>query len=291
MKKVSCRLPGDRQMLIMAQAYELSILTGTQVLLLVVSETGLVYTFTTTKLSPLVQKPEGKNLIQVCLPLFTCQLALIPSQACLNAPEGYGPDGQPLGGPVAPTKAKNGGLAIRPHKLTASATAALAASAQAAQAQHDDPNIDPAAIAQSTPITARPKKRLPSGRGKKAMQAAMAENDQQNEMIPPVPQMPDLHRQSSPHPQSMLQPLASPLSGGYHIPPEYAHHQASPTSASFGYSPGGPAGDYAGQGFYASPGGHPSYMGVGQGGPMYDPQRDRNRLMMGGDQGSMGMGM
>lgn len=49
-----------------AQAYELSILTGTQVLLLVVSETGLVYTFTTTKLQPLVQKPEGKNLIQVC---------------------------------------------------------------------------------------------------------------------------------------------------------------------------------------------------------------------------------
>lgn len=48
------------------QAYELSILTGTQVLLLVVSETGLVYTFTTTKLQPLVQKPEGKNLIQVC---------------------------------------------------------------------------------------------------------------------------------------------------------------------------------------------------------------------------------
>jgi hypothetical protein len=35
------------------------------VLLLVVSETGLVYTFTTTKLQPLVQKAEGKNLIQV----------------------------------------------------------------------------------------------------------------------------------------------------------------------------------------------------------------------------------
>lgn len=35
-------------------------------LLLVVSETGLVYTFTTPKLQPLVTKPEGKNLIQVC---------------------------------------------------------------------------------------------------------------------------------------------------------------------------------------------------------------------------------
>lgn len=42
-------------------------MTGTQVLLLVVSETGLVYTFTTPKLQPLVTKPEGKNLIQACL--------------------------------------------------------------------------------------------------------------------------------------------------------------------------------------------------------------------------------
>ncbi|KAI8196277.1 hypothetical protein K4K54_012389 [Colletotrichum sp. SAR 10_86] len=49
------------------QAYELSVLTGTQVLLLVVSETGLVYTFTTPKLQPLVTKAEGKNLIQACL--------------------------------------------------------------------------------------------------------------------------------------------------------------------------------------------------------------------------------
>ncbi|KAL7309400.1 transcription factor of the MADS box [Mucor circinelloides] len=52
---------------IMKKAYELSTLTGTQVLLLVVSETGLVYTFTTTKLQPIVTKPEGKNLIQACL--------------------------------------------------------------------------------------------------------------------------------------------------------------------------------------------------------------------------------
>lgn len=52
---------------IMKKAYELSILTGTQVLLLVVSETGLVYTFTTPKLSPIVTKSEGKNMIQACL--------------------------------------------------------------------------------------------------------------------------------------------------------------------------------------------------------------------------------
>ncbi|KAL1974174.1 hypothetical protein VTN31DRAFT_5734 [Thermomyces dupontii] len=72
---------------IMKKAYELSVLTGTQVLLLVVSETGLVYTFTTPKLQPLVTKPEGKNLIQ----------------ACLNAPEPSGPEnGVDTSGDVPP---------------------------------------------------------------------------------------------------------------------------------------------------------------------------------------------
>ncbi|KAK9674600.1 transcription factor of the MADS box [Basidiobolus ranarum] len=65
---------------IMKKAYELSTLTGTQVLLLVVSETGLVYTFTTPKLQPLVTQPEGKNLIQSCLN------APDPAQAKENIP-------------------------------------------------------------------------------------------------------------------------------------------------------------------------------------------------------------
>ncbi|KAI8902023.1 SRF-type transcription factor (DNA-binding and dimerization domain)-domain-containing protein [Globomyces pollinis-pini] len=52
---------------IMKKAYELSTLTGTQVLLLVASETGHVYTFATPKLQPLITKPEGKNMIQACL--------------------------------------------------------------------------------------------------------------------------------------------------------------------------------------------------------------------------------
>ncbi|CED83692.1 srf-tf-domain-containing protein [Phaffia rhodozyma] len=92
---------------IMKKAYELSVLTGTQVLLLVVSETGLVYTYTTPKLEPLVTQTEGKNLIQ----------------ACLNAPEGVAPGGEPLGSggmtTGARSKAKlrssNQGAAIR-HK-------------------------------------------------------------------------------------------------------------------------------------------------------------------------------
>jgi len=49
------------------KAYELSTLTGTQVLLLVASETGNVYTFATPKLQPLITRPEGKTLIQDCL--------------------------------------------------------------------------------------------------------------------------------------------------------------------------------------------------------------------------------
>lgn len=78
-------------MLTRLKAYELSVLTGTQVLLLVVSETGLVYTFTTPKLQPLVTKAEGKNLIQVPLPSPShppsTNIKLTYLQACLNAPE------------------------------------------------------------------------------------------------------------------------------------------------------------------------------------------------------------
>lgn len=52
---------------IMKKAYELSTLTGTQVMLLVASETGHVYTFATRKLQPMITSESGKNLIQMCL--------------------------------------------------------------------------------------------------------------------------------------------------------------------------------------------------------------------------------
>ena len=48
----------------MFQAYELSTLTGTQVMLLVASETGHVYTFATRKLQPMITSDAGKALIQ-----------------------------------------------------------------------------------------------------------------------------------------------------------------------------------------------------------------------------------
>ena len=45
----------------------MSTLTGTQVMLLVASETGHVYTFATRKLQPMITSESGKALIQTCL--------------------------------------------------------------------------------------------------------------------------------------------------------------------------------------------------------------------------------
>ncbi|KAM0676331.1 transcription factor of the MADS box [Gurleya vavrai] len=50
---------------IMKKAYELSVLTGNQVLLLIASDKGHVYTFATPKLKPMIIKHE--RLIQQCL--------------------------------------------------------------------------------------------------------------------------------------------------------------------------------------------------------------------------------
>ena len=63
----------------------MSTLTGTQVLLLVASETGHVYTFATPKLQPLITKQEGKNLIQACLNSPDSMQATIPSQSATAA--------------------------------------------------------------------------------------------------------------------------------------------------------------------------------------------------------------
>uniref|UniRef100_H2ZB74 Serum response factor n=1 Tax=Ciona savignyi TaxID=51511 RepID=H2ZB74_CIOSA len=52
---------------IMKKAHELATLTGTQVMLLVASETGHVYTFATRKLQPILSSEAGKQLIQTCL--------------------------------------------------------------------------------------------------------------------------------------------------------------------------------------------------------------------------------
>lgn len=57
----------NKQLNFIPKAYELSTLTGTQVMLLVASETGHVYTFATRKLQPMITSDAGKQLIQTCL--------------------------------------------------------------------------------------------------------------------------------------------------------------------------------------------------------------------------------
>lgn len=52
---------------IMKKAYELSVLTGANILLLILANSGLVYTFTTPKLEPVVREDEGKSLIRACI--------------------------------------------------------------------------------------------------------------------------------------------------------------------------------------------------------------------------------
>ncbi|KAG9020574.1 transcription factor of the MADS box [Tulasnella sp. JGI-2019a] len=77
---------------IMKTAHELSTLTGTQVLLLAVSETGLAYTFATAKLQPLFTQPEGKNLIQACLNAPTIDAG--PTSGGAPDPNSIGPQDQ-----------------------------------------------------------------------------------------------------------------------------------------------------------------------------------------------------
>ncbi|OAF65657.1 hypothetical protein A3Q56_06645 [Intoshia linei] len=52
---------------LMKKAYELSQLTGAEVMLLVASETGHVYTYATDKLSPIISNDKGRELFASCL--------------------------------------------------------------------------------------------------------------------------------------------------------------------------------------------------------------------------------
>lgn len=53
---------------IMKKAYELSVLTGANILLLIQPQnTGLVYTFTTPRLESVITGEEGKSLVRRCL--------------------------------------------------------------------------------------------------------------------------------------------------------------------------------------------------------------------------------
>lgn len=78
---------------IMKKAYELNMLTKSQILLLVASESGHVYTFATPKLKPIISKHE--NLIQQCLnapstPEKTKYIPEIDDQAGLHETDRHG---------------------------------------------------------------------------------------------------------------------------------------------------------------------------------------------------------
>ncbi|KAJ6467133.1 SRF-type transcription factor (DNA-binding and dimerization domain)-domain-containing protein [Mycena vitilis] len=100
---------GKRKTGIMKKAYEISTLTGTQVMLLIVSEEGMVYTFTTAKLQPLVTQADGTTLIRACL---KAPDGTLPSSIPAGAP--LGPSSGPMGGPGGPAVSNSmpGGLSI-----------------------------------------------------------------------------------------------------------------------------------------------------------------------------------
>ena len=51
----------------LSQANELAILTGAEVMLLIASETGHVYSYATDRLKPIIQGSEGEQLVLSCL--------------------------------------------------------------------------------------------------------------------------------------------------------------------------------------------------------------------------------
>ncbi|KFD46459.1 hypothetical protein M514_12660 [Trichuris suis] len=119
---------------IMKKAYELSTLTGTQVMLLVASETGHVYTFATKKLQPMITSEAGKALIQTCLnstdgttpsrapelgmtesSLSGAEAALFTSSPASSKCNGRGGNGS--GSTTHPRRTKLGGLSRTPGKV------------------------------------------------------------------------------------------------------------------------------------------------------------------------------
>ena len=202
------------------QAYELSTLTGTQVLLLVVSETGLVYTFTTAKLQPLVTQPEGKNLIQ----------------ACLNAPHGAVPSSMPVGTPIGrasnpmsmpgppPTSNLPGGLAIG------------GSSGVAAKDEEDDNDTEDTVATHGGRASSGDKRRrrassnaAPAASGGANRGATSPHSP--NASIPPLSIPPSSQGpQSSSHQQHPQQPPPSQISLGSPTSPQQQHQQVTASS-------------------------------------------------------------
>lgn len=162
-----------------------------------------------------------------------------------------GPDGNPLDPAVVATK-KGTGLAIRPHKLSAAATAALEVSASALDSalstNAEGSGSGSASSSSARPMehpemsglglgnpADRPKKRMPSRR--KASSANMAAAHSNGD-IPPVPPIPDIHAQA--HQHSMMMQQGS-MPGAYAYPSDYGqgHHPQQYANPAFGYGSNG----------------------------------------------------
>ena len=69
---------------IMKKAYELSVLTGANILLLILGHSGLVYTFSTPKLEPIIRENKGKQLIRRCLNSQSTTTSTTPAAAAVT---------------------------------------------------------------------------------------------------------------------------------------------------------------------------------------------------------------
>lgn len=199
--------------------------------MLVVSETGLVYTFTTAKLQPLVTQPEGKNLIQ----------------ACLNSPHGQLPSSMPIGAPIGRTSAPLGASGTPPSNLPGG----LSISGAPKDDEGGEPDEEEASH---------------EGRGKKRQRRGSTSNSRggggsgpqtsphaANAAIPPaplnIPQQPQQPLAPSPQQQHQQVPSSSQYQGyGHHQqqqsdPNMYGGPHMMPPPNAYSYSPtGGPGG-------------------------------------------------
>lgn len=215
------------------QAYELSTLTGTQVLLLVVSETGLVYTFTTAKLQPLVTQPEGKNLIQ----------------ACLNAPHGALPSSMPVGAPIGRSSGPMNIPGGPPPSANIPGGLSIGAGApnNVKEDDEDDHREDTAASHGGRPSAGDKRRRRASSTSGPAPQGGnrgATSPHSPNATIPPPFNIPS-GQGGQPHP-SHQQPNQSQIALGSPTSPQQHHPQVSTTSPaqysapSYAHHPGQP---------------------------------------------------
>lgn len=183
---------------------------------MVVSETGLVYTFTTAKLQPLVTQPEGKNLIQ----------------ACLNAPHGSLPSSMPVGAPLnrASGPMNMGGPPPGSNNLPGGLSISGAPAGNQVKEDHDGDDDDEAAHGGRASAGDKRRRRVSSAtnpRGATSPHTPNASVPPPLSIPPPGPGQPNSAQPHTAHPQQAPPPqisLGSPTS------PQQQHSQVTASS-------------------------------------------------------------